>query len=325
MLPYQSYQLSQAGLSRSAAEQRAADVRSAELAAAITRPFFAASARKRKETGMATHAPVRKAVSADGTTIAYDSYGQGGPLIILVAAVTSDRKFKGYVALAKALSDRFRVIAYDRRGRGDSGEGGPFAVEREVEDIAAIIGAEGQGHAYLWGGSSGGALALRAAAAGIGVTRLAVYEVPFMVDPADKLPSADFAQRLDELIAAGDRRGALQLFLRNAMGLPGPLVKAMPVLPPWKRVEAMAPTLRYDWAAIGDHNMHGNPLRAAEWSGVTIPTLVAYGAKSPARLQKGSKALAAVLPSARLREISGMRHSLRAKVLAPVLAEFFTA
>lgn len=270
---------------------------------------------------MTTTNPVKAALSADGTRIAYDTYGEG-PLVVIVAAVTSDRKFKGYVRLAQALSDRFRVVTYDRRGRGDSTEAGPFAVEREIEDLAAVIDAEG-GRARLWGGSSGGALALRAAAAGLAIDRLAVYEVPFTVDPADKIPTADFSQRLNELIAAGDHRRALQHFLRNAMGLPAPLVAVMPLLPVWKRIEAMAPTLVYDWAALGDHNMHGNPLDPDEWSAVTIPTLVAYGAKSPSSLQKGSRALAAILPDAQLRKLQGMRHSIKAKVLAPALAEFF--
>ena len=335
MMPYESYRRFEAERPKSLAEQRAADARRGELAAAISRPVIAASARIRavvrrprnsiteRTMEMATQDSGRQVVSADGTTIAYDSYGKG-PLVVLVAAVTSDRKFKGYVSLAKALSDRFQVVTYDRRGRGDSGESGPFAAEREIEDLAAVIAAEG-GRAHLWGGSSGGALALRAAAAGIGVVRLAVYEVPFMVDPADKLPTADFSQRLDALVGAGNRRGALQHFLRNALGLPALLVTAMPLLPVWKRVEAMADTLRYDWAALGDHNMHGNPLRAEEWSGVTVPALVAYGAKSPSRLQKGSRALAEVLPSAQLQEISGMRHSINARVLAPALAEFFAA
>jgi pimeloyl-ACP methyl ester carboxylesterase len=276
---------------------------------------------KTKEAEVRIKDPVKTVVSADGTRIAYDTYGEG-PLVVIVAAVTSDRNFNGYVALAKALSGRFRVVTYDRRGRGDSTEVSPFAVEREIEDLAAVIDAEG-GHAHIWGGSSGGALSLRTVAAGIAVDRLAVYEVPFMVDPAGKMPTADFSLRLDELAAAGDRRGALKHFLRNALGLPAPLVSVMPLLPVWKRIEAMAHTLRYDWAALGDHNMHGNPLRADEWSAVTVPTLVAYGAKSPSSLQKGSLALAEVLPNARLQEISGMRHNLKAKVLAPVLAEFF--
>ncbi len=264
-------------------------------------------------------------ISRDGTKIAYDRYGEGPPVILVNGALGDrklDRKFKLGNVLAGLLSPRLTVINYDRRGRGDSDEAGPFAVEREVEDIAALIDTVG-GTAYLWGFSSGAALALRAAGAGIGVERLSVYEAPFMVDRNDKLPAADYAQRLDELIAAGDRGGAVREFTRRAMGVPAPIVAFMRLMPMWELLEANAHTLPYDWAALGAHNMKGDPLRPAEWASVSVRTLVTYGAKSPSNLQKGSRALAEVLPNAELRALQGMNHNLKVKVLAPVLAEFF--
>jgi pimeloyl-ACP methyl ester carboxylesterase len=259
--------------------------------------------------------------SNDGTTIAYDRYGHG-PAVIIVGGAMSYRKFKKLEDLAELLSERCTVINYDRRGRGDSGEAGPFAVEREIEDIATLIRAAG-GRASLWGWSSGGALALRAAGAGIGVDRLAVYEIPFMVGPHGGRPTRDYAQRLDELVAAGDRSGAVKHFMRNAIGIPAPFVALMPLMPMWKGIRATALTLPYDWAALGSHNMYGAPLRPAEWASVTVPTLVAYGAKSPANLQNGSRALAEALPNAELRELEGLNHNVKPTVIAPVLAEFF--
>ncbi len=260
--------------------------------------------------------------SKDGSRIAYDRFGSG-PAVIVVGGALGYRKFKKMEELAKLLAERCTVINYDRRGRGDSTEVKPFALEREIEDIQALIEVAG-GSASLWGWSSGGALALRAAAAGVGVERLSVYEVPFMVPPKAKRPTPNYGERLDELVAAGDRSGAVKHFMRNAMGIPAPFVALMRLMPMWSGLKATAHTLPYDWAALGRHTMYGAPLNAAEWASVTAPTLVAYGAKSPAVLQQGSRALADVLPNAQLRELKGVSHNLKMNVLAPVLAEFFT-
>jgi pimeloyl-ACP methyl ester carboxylesterase len=259
--------------------------------------------------------------STDGSRIAYDRYGEG-PVVILVSGALGYRKFKKMEELARLLSERCTVINYDRRGRGDSTEVKPFSLEREIEDIQALIETEG-GSASLWGWSSGGALALRAAGAGIGVERLSVYEVPFMVTPGAERPTPDYGERLEELVAAGDRNGAVRHFMRNAMGIPAPLVALMRLTPMWKGLKATAHTLPYDWAALGKHTMYGAPLEPEEWASVTMPTLVVYGVKSPAVLKEGSRALAEVLPNAELRELEGIGHNIKMDVLAPVLAEFF--
>lgn len=259
--------------------------------------------------------------SKDGSRIAYDRHGSG-PQVILVGGALSYRKYKKMEELAKLLAERCTVINYDRRGRGDSTEVKPFALEREIEDIAALIEAE-RGSASLWGWSSGGALALRAASAGVVVERVSVYEVPFMVTPEAKRPTRDYGERLDELVVAGDRSGAVKHFMRNAIGIPAPFVALMRLMPMWKGIEATALTLPYDWAALGKHTMYGAPLNAEEWASVEVSTLVAYGAKSPAVLQDGSRALAEALPNAALRELKGVSHNLKMNVLAPVLAEFF--
>jgi pimeloyl-ACP methyl ester carboxylesterase len=260
--------------------------------------------------------------SNDGTKIAYDRSGQG-PVVILVGGAMSYRKFKKMEEVAELLSKRCTVINYDRRGRGDSNEIKPFAIRREIEDIAALIEAAG-GRASLWGWSSGGALALRAAGAGIGVERLAVYEVPFMVDPAGNLPTPDYSERLDELVAAGNGSAAAAHFMRNAIGIPAAFVALMRLTPMWKGLKSVAHTLPYDWAALGSQNMYGHPLRPEEWASVTVPTLVAYGEKSSPQLQKGSRALAEVLPNANLRALEGQSHNVSMKVLVPVLETFFT-
>jgi pimeloyl-ACP methyl ester carboxylesterase len=265
---------------------------------------------------------VQTVTSKDGSRIAYDRYGSG-PAVILVGGALGYRKFKKMEELARLLAERCTVLNYDRRGRGDSTDVKPFALEREIEDIETLIEAEG-GSCSLWGWSSGGALALHAAGAGIGVERLSVYEVPFMVTPDAKRPTPDYGERLDELVAADDRSGAVKHFMRNAVGVPAPFVALMRLTPMWKGLKATAHTLPYDWAALGKHRMYGAPLDPREFASITMPTLVAYGAKSPAVLQEGSRALAQVLPNAELRELEGISHNLKMNVLAPVLAEFFT-
>ena len=262
-------------------------------------------------------------ISSDGSRIAYDRNGSG-PVVILVGGALSRRGFDKMEELAALLADRCTVVNYDRRGRGDSTEAGPFSVEREIEDIAALIDAHG-GSASLWGWSSGGALALRAAGAGIGVERVSVFEVPFMVTRGHGRPTPDYGPRLDELVAAGDDSGAVRHFMRNAIGMPAPFVALMRLMPMWKDMRSVAHTLPYDWAALGEHTMYGAPLDPEEWHAVRQPTLVVYGSKSPAVLQDGSRALADVLPNSALRELEGVSHNLKMDRLAPLVTRFFTA
>ncbi|MCA2222040.1 alpha/beta fold hydrolase [Nonomuraea sp. NEAU-L178] len=152
-----------------------------------------------------------QAISKDGTAIAYDRFGDG-PALILVGGAMSYRSFPTFIQLAELLADRFSVITYDRRGRGDSGDTAPYAVEREVEDLAAVIEAAG-GSAHVWGLSSGAALALRAAADGLPIERLALYEPPFMVGEGGHRPPADYQERLTALAAAGRRGETVSYFL----------------------------------------------------------------------------------------------------------------
>jgi pimeloyl-ACP methyl ester carboxylesterase len=258
--------------------------------------------------------------SADGTRIAYDRYGEG-PALILVNGAMGYRKFKKFEQIATSLSEHCTVINYDRRGRGDSGPAGPVSVQHEVDDVAALIEVVG-GRASLWGWSSGGAVALRAAAADVGVEKLVVYETPFKTDPDAKYPAEDYGVRLEQVVAEGDPTRAAKYFMRNAIGMPAPLVAAMTLMPMFRKFAANGLTLTFDYAALGDHNMHGRPLEAREWATVTCPTLVAYGAKTYPVIKHASKSLADVLPNATLRELPGQNHNVSPNAIVPVLAQF---
>lgn len=258
--------------------------------------------------------------SADGTEIAFDRVGDG-PIVILVGGAFSYRRFPKMIELAELLSDRFTVINYDRRGRGESGDTRPYAVQREIEDLDALIAGAG-GRAALWGWSSGGVLALRAAAAGLPIEKVAVYETPFMVDPTGHLPPPDFAQRLDELLGRDRRSPAVTYYMTRGMGIPRPIVALMRPMPFWKKLKAVAHTLPYDWAVMGD-TMAGEALRRDDWRDIELPVLVIAGEKSPSELRRAARALADVLPNARHHVLRGESHNPRMKTLAPVLGEFF--
>jgi pimeloyl-ACP methyl ester carboxylesterase len=258
--------------------------------------------------------------SKDGTSIAYDSAGDG-PALILVGGAFSYRGWKGWRELTELLARRFRVVNYDRRGRGDSGAAPEYAVEREFEDLDALVHAVGAS-AHVFGMSSGGVLALRAAAAGVPIERAVVYQPPFSVDASGHLPPPDFAERLDELVASGRRGATVSYFMREGMGAPRVLVGVLRVARPiWRNLEAVAHTLTYDYAVM-DGTVAGKPLAREPWASIATPTLVLDGGKSPASLQHAADALAARMPHATRRTLAGQSHNLSMKALAPVLEEF---
>jgi len=266
--------------------------------------------------------PMQTITSADGTQIAYERCGSG-PALILVGGAFSYRRFPKTVQLAELLANRFTVFNYDRRGRGDSSDAESYAVEREIEDLAAVIDAAG-GRAFVWGWSSGAVLALRASAAGLPIERLALYEPPFVVDGSHRVPPADLGRRLDEYLAAGNRSAAVHLYMTEAMGAPGFFVRAMRLMPVWKQLKAVAHTLPYDWAVLGDA-VSGRPLDGTLWGRVIVPALVMAGSKSPALLQDAARAITAALPAGELRILEGQSHNPSMKVQAPVIAEFLGA
>ena len=256
---------------------------------------------------------MNKVQSKDGTIIAFDRSGDGPP-VILVCGASTDRMANA--PLASLLAEHFTVFNYDRRGRGDSGDTAPYAVEREVEDIDAVIDAAG-GSAFVYGTSSGGALALEASASGLAVTKLALWEPPFSLDENSR-PPADQVERYDEMIAAGRRGDAVELFMSKVVGLPPEFVAYARTQPFWQEQEALAHTLAYDATIMGDYSLPTE--RAAS---VTVPTLVMAGGASFSFMGETARALADVIPEGQHRILEGQEHNVAAEALAPVLEEYF--
>jgi pimeloyl-ACP methyl ester carboxylesterase len=254
----------------------------------------------------------------DGTKIAYTRAGSG-PALVLVDGAMCYRGSSPNDALAKELATRFTVYTYDRRGRGESTDTGPYAAEREVEDIAALV-KEAGGEAFLFGISSGAALALEAART-LPVTKLALYEPPFVVDGTRPRVPADYPARLDAALAAGKRGTAVKMFMTEGVGLSGAMVAMMRIMPFWAKLKRVAHTIPYDTALVVEHQA-GSPLPSA-WPEVKVPTLVVDGGRSPAWMRNGVSSLAKVLPSAEYRTLPGQTHIVKAAALAPVLAEFY--
>lgn len=259
--------------------------------------------------------------SADGTTIAFDRLGDGPPLVLVGGAFQYRAADPRTTRLAELLASSFTVVHYDRRGRGESTDTPPYAVEREVEDLDALIGEVG-GSAYAFGMSSGAVLALDAART-LAISRLALYEPPFVIDDTRPPVPADYRARLAALLADGRRGDAVELFLTVAVGVPAEYVAPMRAEPFWGAFEAVAPTLAYDAAIMGD-TMAGRPLPADRWADVTQPTLVMGGGDSDAYQQHAVSALAALLPVATARTLAGQTHLVAPETLAPELASFFS-
>ena len=267
--------------------------------------------------------PMRKVMSKDGTQIAFDRSGDGPP-VILVDGALSSRRASLNVELAAELAPHFTVYTYDRRGRGDSGDTPPYAIEREVEDIEVLV-EEAGGSAHLYGISSGGVLALDAAnRLGRKITRLAVYEAPFVVDNT-RAPLPDgYLARLKELVASNRRSKAVDLFMGRGIGLPGWMILMMRFLPSRSAQKALAHTLPHDAAIMGD-TQSGNPLPTDRWTSITAPALIIAGGKSPVWMKNGQRALADLLPIAQHHTLEGQMHIVKAATLAPLLDEFFAA
>lgn len=264
--------------------------------------------------------------SKDGTTIAYDCSGKG-PVVILVDGALCFRSFGPMGSLAALLAPHCTVFAYDRRGRGESGDTAPYAVEREVEDIEALINAAG-GSAAVYGISSGALLALHAAhQLPARITKLAVYEPPCSPNEDRVRQFKEYRTRLDELLAAGRRGDAVTLFMRFVGGNlsdegpapedPGASMRQSPI---WPLFQSVAPTLAYDAAAMGDSSVP-----AEQAAATTMPMLALAGGASPAWMRQAAQAIASAAPHARYAALEGQTHDVAAEALAPVLIEFFTA
>ncbi|GIF47899.1 alpha-beta hydrolase superfamily lysophospholipase [Asanoa ferruginea] len=253
--------------------------------------------------------------SKDGTSIAYDQVGEG-PAVILIGGGPTTRVVN--TAVADLLAPSFSVFNYDRRGHGDSGDTAPYTVDREFEDLAALITAAG-GSASVYGTSGGGIIALEAAARGLAITRLVVWEPPYIVDDSRPPVPADYLQQLTELLAADRRGDMLELFFTRAANLPAEFVSPMRQSPFWPAMEDLAPTLVHDAMLTGDFSLPTSRIAA-----VTIPTLVLDGGTTP-WLSNAARAVTDALPDARHRTLHGQPHNVDPAAIAPALAEFFAA
>jgi pimeloyl-ACP methyl ester carboxylesterase len=245
--------------------------------------------------------------STDGTMIAVDRSGQGPALVLITGAFTDRSSTK---PLASGLAERYTVYEFDRRGRGDSDQGGPYAIEREVEDLAAVIDAAG-GSAYGFGHSSGGALALEAAACGVPLRAVVVYEPPFTSGPND-----DLADELDELAAAGRKGEASERFL--ALFTPQPAIDQMKTGPYWAHMTAYASTLSHEVRLSNNGTVPADRLAK-----ITVPVLALAGAGSPAWAREVANTIANAIPHGRSRVLADQTHGVADAVLIRVLQEVF--
>lgn len=262
-------------------------------------------------SGSETIGNVAFVTSKDGTRIAFEKMGTG-PALILVGGALSDRN--GGKPLAGKLSERFTTYVYDRRGRGESGDTKPYAVEREIEDLEAVIQRAG-GSAYLYGVSSGGALVLQAAAK-LGpakVTKLAVYEIPY---GQEERVFEDQKDGVEQRIETGKPGDAAAFFL-SAIGTPPQALEEMKRSPQWQSMAKTDFTLAYDYAVLGDGQVPESVKQ------IRVPTLVMIGEKSLPFMPAAADRLAKLIPNAQRQTLAGQSHQAAPDVVVPLLTEFF--
>lgn len=260
----------------------------------------------------------RTTTSRDGTTIAFTKRGSGPPLIIVDGAFCY-RENGPATELASLLAQHFTVLTYDRRGRGGSGDTAPYTAEREIDDLRALAREAGTAP-FVVGISSGGALILQAVASGVSVRKIALYEPPYGADGNGRRSFQDAKNRLQSLVSAGDRGGAVRFFMTDVYGAPRAFVFAMPFLMPnaWKRNKLVVHTVPYDLTILEDRSVLNE-----RSSSISVPTLVIGGEKSPKELHDAVTAVANALPNGHSRYLSGEDHNISSGTLAPVLFEYF--
>ena len=254
--------------------------------------------------------------AADGTSIAFEQVGSGRP-VILIGGAFNDRTT--VAALAAGLAPDFTAVAYDRRGRGGSGDGKSRSVQREVEDLAALVDRVG-GRASLVGHSSGGVLALEAAMAGVPVDKVVVYEPPYVADGTRPRPDADLADRVKALLALHQRDEAAALFLTEAVGLPSEMVAGMRASDHWPFLAGLAHSLPYDLALFDPG--HGIPTERL--ARIRTPVLAISGSRTAPWLAASTRAVAVCIPDCRYETLDGQDHGIlhNPGALIPPLVEF---
>lgn len=259
--------------------------------------------------------------SKDGTRIGYSVVGAGPP-IVLVDGALCWRASGPAGPLAEQLKDQFTVYTYDRRGRGESGDTKPYAVQREVEDLAAVIDAAG-GTAAVYAISSGVGLALAAANAGVPITKMVLYEMPIFTDNSRKVDPA-YSQVMDELIAKGDGAGAVKHFMKEGVGIPAFGVFMMQLMGVMRKLAPVAPTLAYDTRLLTPYWTYA-PLPKSTWPNVTMPVLDIGGGKSDQWMQNGQVAISKALPNATHKTLPGQNHMVTPTAIAPMIKAFVLA
>lgn len=259
--------------------------------------------------------------SMDGTRIAYDRIGDGPAALVVVGGMFCDRQRTHELAerLAGELAGRYTVINYDRRGRGASGDTPPYAVEREVADLQALV-AEASGPTAVYGHSSGAGLALRAAAGGLPIRRLVLHEPPYGGDDEQSRQAAtELAEGIRAAIGEGRRGDAIKLFMADS-GLPADVVEGMAGDP---TMLALAPTMPYDLEVMGEFD-RGGTLPEALVGAIGVPTLVVHGGASPDFFRSTAGRIADLLPQGEAAVLDGHGHDAPADVVAPVVADFLS-
>jgi len=253
--------------------------------------------------------------SKDGTIIAYEQSGQG-PALVVVGGVLGDHHQQA--GLAALLAEHFTVYNIDRRGHGESGFTAPYAVEREVEDLDALI-TEAGGSAFVYGTSGPGVLSLEAAARGLSpkMKKLAVWEPPYILEGSRPPIPQDYKDQLAQLLGEGRKGDMIELFLTKAVGMPAEFVAPMRQSPFWVAQEAFAPTLINDAILMGDFSLPKERLAK-----VLVSTLVIDGGTVP-WMSQAAQAVADTLPHAHRRTIAGQPHNVADEAMAPVLREYF--
>jgi pimeloyl-ACP methyl ester carboxylesterase len=260
---------------------------------------------------------LKRVKSADGTAIAFETIGKGTPLILVGGAFCDRAARTSGTPLAALLADRFTVFSYDRRGRGDSENTPPYAIQREVEDLAALIAAAG-GPAYVFGNSSGGFLALDAAIQGLSIAKLAVYEPPVILDANRATSFEGIAKELADAAAGNRRSEAVELYWTKVMQMPAAAVERMRQSPMFSGLEKLAHTLSYDLLMTAR-----GPSRIEQVGAIRVPALVMDGGASPPWMRDAIKTLANAIPNGRQRTLDGQTHDVDIKTLARALVEFF--
>ncbi len=260
---------------------------------------------------------MNKTLSKDGTSIAYYKTG-AGPAVILVDGAFCSSRFGPMAKLAPVLDKYFTVITYDRRARGESGDTKPYDVQREIEDIEALIQVAG-GSAQLFSISSGAILAIRAAASGLNISKLALFEPPFVGNPKGRRP-ANAEAELKRMISEKRRGDAVAYYLQKVMGVPAVVPWILRLTPNWAKMKANAASLPYDAAVCGDFNIPKTLVGA-----LNTPAIVIDSVKSPKNLREAVRAVAELLPQGRQITVDGKIHDAPPGILAPVLENFFNS